>query len=60
MDEVVGDKEAFDADDLGNLKYMHQVSMPSLHESNPFYLLAFYRQVINIFMQFLEVVPYNF
>ena len=30
VDEVVGDKEAFDAEDLENLKYMHQVCIRTI------------------------------
>ena len=37
VDEVVGDKETVDADDLGNMKYMHQVSKALLHDSNRFF-----------------------
>ena len=29
VDEVVGDKETVDADNLENLKYMHQVCTPA-------------------------------
>ena len=32
VDEVVGDKETVEADDLENLKYMHQVfTAPPMH-----------------------------